>query len=61
MNTSKELDLKLVFFKTALQAIITREGVLAIHSKEAVAKEAIDYAEKAIKEWNKKLYEQSVL
>lgn len=61
MTTNKELDLKLVFFKTALQAIITREGVLAVKSKEQVAKEAMEYAENATKLWQIKVYEKSVL
>lgn len=61
MNNDIELKLKLTLYKTALQAIITREGVLAVNSKDRVAKEAMEYAEKAYKEWKRKLYEQSVL
>lgn len=61
MTNKDYLDLKLVLYTTALQAIISREGVLATNSKEKVAKEALEYAEKAYKEWNNKLYEQSVL
>lgn len=61
MNKSNDLQLKLVLYKTALQAIIAREGILSSSSKEKVAKEALDYAEKALKEWNNKLYEQGVL
>lgn len=61
MTNIKELELKLVLFKTALQSIIVREGVLTISSKEQVAKEAMEYAERAYKEWKNKSYEQSVL
>lgn len=61
MTTDKELELKLVLFRTALQAIITREGVLAVATKEQVAKEAMEYAERAVKIWERKLYEKSVL
>lgn len=61
MNKMNDIQLKLVLYKTALQAIIAREGILAVHSKEAVAKQAMEYAEKALKEWKNKLYEQSVL
>lgn len=61
MTNNESLEMKLVLFKTALQAIITREGVLAVKSKEQVAKEAMEYAEKAIRIWERNLYEKSVL
>lgn len=61
MITNEDLDLKLVLYRTALQAIISREGILAVKSKEQVAKEAMDYAEKAVKLWERKIYEKSVL
>lgn len=61
MEKSESLDVKLVLFRTALQAIIAREGVLATKSKEQVTREAMEYAEKAIKLWEHKFYEKSVL
>jgi hypothetical protein len=59
MDQNKEL--RLHFFSVAIQAIIQREGALCTLKKEQVAKEALDYAEKAIKAWEQKMYEQTLL
>jgi hypothetical protein len=61
MTNKDHLDVKLVLYTTALQAVIAREGLIAAKSKEQLAKEAMEYAERAIKEWELNNYENSVL
>jgi len=61
MLTNEDTYLKLVLFKTALQAIIIREGLLESKSKEQIAKEAMKYAESAMSVWEQESYQKSVL
>jgi hypothetical protein len=59
MDQNKQL--RLHFFSVAMQAIIQREGVLCALKKEQIAKEALEYAEKAVEAWEQKMYEQTLL